>query len=108
MIRAVVLLLFSLSAFYNLNAQTGTLKGQVTDSSGASIPGAAVTLAGPAGFHLDLSTDAQGVFTANTLTPGTYNVTVSHFGFAPFKSKPITVRAANVASLPVTMQLQTS
>ena len=87
-------------------AQTGMIKGQVTDTTAAAIPGASVTIAGPGGFRTTLSTDAQGAFTSTGLRPGAYTVTVDHFGFAQYQSKPVSVQAAKTLNLSVTMQLQ--
>jgi hypothetical protein len=104
--RYLFILTWLLLSFPALAQITGTIKGQVTDATGASIPGATVKLAGPAGFAKSLSTDAQGTFAATSLSPGRYTVTVDHFGFASFRSKPLTVGAGTTANLPVTLQLQ--
>jgi hypothetical protein len=85
---------------------TGGVKGQVTDATGASIPGASIKITGPGGYSKDLSTDAQGTFAATGLSPGNYTVAVSHFGFTTFQSKSLKVGAGQTVNLPVSLQLQ--
>src|SRR2546429_3216906 len=70
-------------------AQIGTasLKGQVTDPSGAVIPGATVTATGPGGKVKVGTTNQQGAYTINALPPGEYTIRVLAKGFAVFESK---------------------
>jgi Carboxypeptidase regulatory-like domain len=55
-------------------AQTATLHGQVTDESGAIIPGATVTLTGPSGLVKTLTTGSDGSYSFVGLVPGNYKV----------------------------------
>ncbi|HEY3835705.1 MAG TPA: carboxypeptidase regulatory-like domain-containing protein, partial [Bryobacteraceae bacterium] len=87
-------------------AQTGAIKGQVADSTGAVIPATSVTITGPGGFHTTVSTDAQGNFAANGLQPGQYTVNADHFGFAHFRSKALNVGARQTVNIPISLQLQ--
>ena len=66
---------------------TGSLRGQVTDPSGAVIPGASVTASGPGGKVKVAATNQQGVYTITALGPGQYTVRVLAKGFAVFESK---------------------
>jgi hypothetical protein len=88
-------------------AQTpgGTLKGQVTDSTGSAIPGADVTVTGK-GAAKTLSTDETGSFTAANLAPGSYTVQIVKFGFANYSSKPIAVTAGKTQTLSIPLDLQ--
>ena len=61
---------------------TGAIDGVVRDSSGAVLPGTAVTVAGPVGT-LTTVTDAAGEFRFPRLPPGRYKVTTSLIGFNP-------------------------
>ena len=65
---------------------SGTLRGRVTDSSGAVIPGAAVSLAGPGGARTT-TTDATGAYLFTGLPSGTYTVQATTTGFSPFEAK---------------------
>lgn len=60
-----------------LCAQTATLRGQVTDQSGAVIPGAKVTLSGPSGAVKRTVADNSGSYTFAGVTPGDYTVQAS-------------------------------
>ena len=61
----------------------GTLTGLVTDSSGAVIVGAQVTvLEGQTGVSQTGTTDSSGIYRFTTLLPGTYKVTIAAKGFS--------------------------
>jgi hypothetical protein len=69
-----------------LNAQgvqTGAIRGTVHDDQGLAIPGATVTVTGPAlqGTRVAV-TDASGTYTFPTLPPGDYTVQFELSGFA--------------------------
>jgi hypothetical protein len=58
-------------------AQTATLRGLVTDESGAVIPAAKVTVNGPSGLVKSTTTAADGSYSFPGLPPGSYSVNVS-------------------------------
>ncbi len=78
----VVVTCFAISAL----AQGGpiSLKGHVTDPSGASIPAATVTLTGPNRLKKTVQTDQRGIYVFPNLPPGTYTVQISSMGFSTF------------------------
>ena len=84
---------------------TGTLRGVLTDDSGAVIPAANVSLAG-SGASKTAQTQADGSYSFVGLAPGEYTVSVSFPGFAPF-SKAVTVTAGGTVQVPVQMALAT-
>ena len=53
-----------------------TMRGPVTDPSGAAIPAAVITLTGPNGAVRTAETNQQGVYSANGLAP-TYHFSLS-------------------------------
>jgi hypothetical protein len=60
-----------------------SLRGTVTDSSGAAVPGALVSLDNKAtGFHAERAADASGEYQFLQLPPGAYTVTGTSNGFA--------------------------
>src|ERR1700738_716018 len=59
---ACVLALIVAAPYAGAQQLSGTVRGQVKDSTGASIPAADVTVSGGSGFSKTLSTDEQGVF----------------------------------------------
>lgn len=66
---------------------SGTVIGQITDPSGAVIPGAKVVLANTSGtVRLTATTNGGGNYALTTVPPGTYDITASKAGFATTKS----------------------
>ena len=55
-------------------AQTATLRGQVMDESGAVVPGAKITLNGPAGVAKVATSGSDGSYSFAGLAPGSYTV----------------------------------
>ena len=71
-------------------AQTGSIRGTVADPSGAVVPSASITLTGPNGSSSFALSGGDGAFVINGLAPGSYTISVSAEGFAPFN--PLQVR----------------
>ena len=91
------------------NAQTtglGTISGTVTDSSGAMIPGAKLTITNMAtGVARDSVTNGTGYYEVGALIPGKYRILVSLSGFKDLLREGITLEAD--AHINVPMQLAT-
>src|SRR5688572_32504067 len=63
-------------------AVSGTILGEVSDTTGAVIPGATVTLTNTGtGFTRSVVSDAKGEYTAPSIPTGTYTVTAEMQGF---------------------------
>ena len=63
---------------------TSAIVGQVSDASGAGVPGATVTITNKeTGMKRSAKTDESGRFNFPQLKPGTYSVKVEAQGFAP-------------------------
>jgi hypothetical protein len=76
------LLVFSLSGSLSAQAVSATLLGTVTDSSGAVVIGAKVTVTeADTGFSHSATSNESGNFSFGDLPPGQYNVTVEITGF---------------------------
>ena len=76
-------------------AQThGSIAGTVTDQAGAVLQGAEISTESPA---LTVSTNEEGRFYINDLASGTYNLTITYVGLAPFTTK-VTVNAGQTAN----------
>jgi Carboxypeptidase regulatory-like domain len=84
----------------------GTILGTVHDSSGAIIPGAAVTLTntGTAAQRV-LKSDSSGDFVFSNIDVGTYTVTVTSQGFEKFSQPNILLTARETRRVEVAMQL---
>jgi len=71
-----------------------TIVGTVTDSTGAIVPGAKVTVANPdRGFVRDVASDSAGEYTAVRIPIGNYVVTVEVSGFQKLERSGITLTA---------------
>ena len=85
---------------------TSTLSGTVTDSSGAVIPGASVTVKrADTGVSTEAVTNAEGQFTVPALNAGTYTVTVALSGFKTVTLNDVVLNAGVPAGVKVTMQV---
>src|SRR6266481_4332842 len=85
-IRTFALVVFALTIFAGAStfAQTfrGTILGSVTDSSGAAVPGATVTIKNvDTGLVRTVTTSDDGSYAAPELPIGTYSVSVEKAGF---------------------------
>jgi len=69
----LLILLVSSSAL----AQTGSLRGQVTDQNGGNVPGAKVTIKGRSGLIKTTNTDKSGSYSFAGLPAGDYEVQAS-------------------------------
>jgi hypothetical protein len=83
---------------------TGTLKGVLTDDSGAVIPAASVSLTGSGGVSKTAQSQADGSYTFVGLAPGQYTVHVAFPGFKTF-DKTVSVDAGSVLQLPIQMSI---
>ena len=68
----------------------GKLEGTVTDSTGAVIPNATVTIRGNA-FSRTVQSDSEGFYRVLAVPPGSYKLTTSANGFAASKETTATV-----------------
>jgi hypothetical protein len=94
MLRCVVVALL-LMAGVCLEAQdsSGTLRGRVTDPSGAVIPQATVTATSDKGTKTTATTNNQGIYEIKGLASGTYSVSAVAKGFAIYTESNVTVTA---------------
>lgn len=89
--RSFALLLFSISTA-PLFAQTTTLRGVVRDESGGVVPGAAVTIAGPAVSSKRTKSTSEGTYTFSGLPLGDYTVQASAPGLALLEPAKVSLR----------------
>ena len=81
------------------SSTTAGLKGTVTDSAGAAVPGATVALINDATNQtFRTTTDLNGSFGFSLLAPGTYRV---EFSAQAFKTSLLASLAVNVSEIPV-------
>src|ERR1035437_8155042 len=87
-------------------AATATMRGQISDPSGALIPGASITITTSAGAAVSKATaDASGHYVVNGMAPGSYVVKSNVEGFAPFASPAILLTAGQVKRVDISMAM---
>ena len=97
-VRTLIVFLFAAV----LGAQTfrGNITGVVTDSSGAAIAGAAVSLNSPStGLTRSAVTNSQGQYLFPDLAVGQYAITVSQAGFESRKVDGVEVAVSKTTNL---------
>ena len=96
---AVFLCWFSAAVFAQ---STGSIKGQLTDATGAAIPGATVTITAGA-VAKTTTTGADGTFNVTGLAPGQYALEqtflVEHGAMVSPESSPLSVLEAMTQSV---------
>jgi hypothetical protein len=93
----------------HLAAQTGGeagVQGTVSDSEGAAIPNATVTVTNDAtGVSLSRQTNGEGLYTVSPILPGIYTVRVKAQGFSDYIQRNLTANALAMTSLNISMKV---
>ncbi len=90
------------------SGNTGTIAGTVADSTGAIIPGAAISIQNPvSGYSQQTVTDSAGRYQFTNLPPNPYHIAVSATGFSSV-AEDADVRSSVPIALNVTLQLSTT
>ncbi|MFT4114352.1 TonB-dependent receptor domain-containing protein [Silvibacterium sp.] len=99
------MLALALAPQLRAQAPTGTLRGTVTDPSGAVIPNAHVSVTTVDGHTVATATsDASGAY-ASKVTAGSYLIIGTAQGFAPSNSKAVTVAAGQSKQVDVALEI---
>ena len=102
LVAMVVLLLSGRGTAFGQAQNTGSIYGQVTDPTGAVVPGATVTVAEPSkGVNRVVTASKTGEFVASNLAVGTYIMTITAPGFEAYVGNDITVDADKSVKLVV-------
>ncbi len=84
---------------------TGSMIGTITDSSGAVVPGAKVTITDQAtSVPRVFTTDQAGVYSVTALPPSTYKVAAEKEGFSVGIHADVQLFAAQTARIDITLQ----
>jgi hypothetical protein len=87
---------------------TGTIRGTVTDPSGALVPGAVVTATlAQAYVNRTTQSDAEGQYVLPALPVGRYTVVVKASGFQEYRQPEVDVQIGHVAIVRAGLQLGT-
>ena len=91
----------------NSRAQdTATIVGTVTDTTGAVIPGAKVTVSNPdKGYIRNLATNSEGIYQAPALPIGDYTVIAETAGFRKLTRSGIALTAGQVQRVDLQLQV---
>ena len=98
----------SVAPTFAAGGTTGGIQGTITDSTGAPVGGASVTIASPS-QTTKTTTAANGYFSATALPVDTYTVSVESKGYQSLVLRGITVQGDTIAQLgPQTLAKQTA
>ncbi len=100
--RFLVLILFLVCSGFAQDR--GTIRGVVTDQSGAAVPETTVTVKNVnTGLTQTVKTSADGVYSVLYLPAGQYTVTVDKTGFKKAETSGVDVHVATVSNVDVTL-----
>ena len=105
---AVVLCVLALLPPTPVHAQQfkATVSGIVTDSQGAVVPGATVTVLNvETNLPTETVSDSTGVYVARDLVPGRYRITAALPGFKTFVRDGVVLRTAETATVNLKLEL---
>jgi hypothetical protein len=98
--------IFLVAALASAQTYTATVRGTVTDASGAVVPGAIVTLTNteqnrPYSFN----TNQAGEYVLVQVPPGSYSLTVKAPGFKSYQRTGLTFEVAQVVAIDIVMEV---
>jgi hypothetical protein len=100
---AIALFLASPTLAQNI---TSSMLGQVTDPSGAAIPGAQVTITNVGtGVAINATTNTGGTYSVPNLLAGFYDVAASKEGFETYKKTGIQLEAVGTLRVDITLKV---
>lgn len=104
----MALLLLLCTNFSFAQNTVGSLRGQVTDPSGAAISGASVIMTPPTGAPIVVQSNAQGMYEFKSLPSGNYILTVAATGFTLFENDKVVISdQALRLNVPMTIEVET-
>ena len=102
----LILVCLAWTSVAHAQIRSATLTGTVTDPQKAIVPGATVVITNEGtNVSQELVTNDAGLFTAPLLPAGTYSLTVTLSGFAPFKRSGIILNATETVRVPVELSV---
>lgn len=89
-------------------ASNAQITGLITDSSGASVPGAIVTVVNTGtNVKLETETNTAGIYAVTQLVPGVYRVTVTKTGFGSVEETSLVLLTGEKRTLNFTLEVST-
>jgi len=96
MMLAVLLWAGFVGAGFAQSTNSGDIRGIVTDSSGAAIPGVTVAVLNKnTGVSKEYTTNQDGLYDTSSIVAGTYEVTFTKQGFQKFVRSSISIQVGN-------------
>ena len=103
---AVLMLAVYFGAAAAAQTATGTILGEVKDSTGGALPGATITAANQAnGAARQTVADALGNYRFTALTPGLYTITVTMPGFKDGTRADVRLPIASQVAVPFSLEV---
>src|SRR5581483_560594 len=103
---AMVLLYEIAAATLAFGQPSATLKGTVTDNTGAAMPGATIVVFnGATALQREAVTNREGNFIVSPLPAGAYSGRAVVSGFAPYEAEQIHLKAGEETTLAIRMQV---
>src|SRR5579884_675524 len=104
---AISFLIFLSGRAFSQGAGSATITGTVTDASGASVPGAEVTIRNTdTGIERKTQTSEAGLYTAAFLPPGKYEVQAAKTGFSAVVMKDLTLQVGQTLTVSLSLSVQ--
>jgi len=110
--RAIAAFVLACAAFIALPSLlqshnvTGTILGNILDSSGAAVPNAQITITNQdTGVVRAAASTGDGVYNVPSLQPGKYSVEAKASGFSPAQVKDVVVNVGSNTRADLTLQL---
>ncbi len=100
-------LAFALSPLLVAQTGSGSIRGQVTDPSGAAVTNAAVQVTSASGQTLTTKTNGTGMYEVKDLAPAKYTVKVDAKGFTPYLTEELEIVAGTPLRRDISLEIQT-
>jgi hypothetical protein len=96
-----MMMLFFFASAASAQQLTGTLSGTASDTTGAAIPNASVTLTNQASRDVRTAvTDGRGHFVITAVQPATYSINISASGFRTWQENDIVMNQGDARQIP--------
>lgn len=103
--RKLLLVFAVITACALAQINQGSISGNVLDPSGAVVSGAKITATGTAtGSKYQTVSTSAGAFRISSMSPGSYDVTVSAIGFKSAIEKGVVVQVGTISALDVKLE----
>lgn len=103
---ALAIMLSAAAVWTSAQTQTATVRGEVTDSTGAVIPGAALTLTNlDQNRPWEVESNAAGAYVIQQIPPGNYSLVVQADGFKRYERQRFILQVAQVAEINVPLEV---